>query len=848
MKKLTIGILAHVDAGKTTLSEAILYTAGELRKLGRVDQRSSFLDTHVIERERGITVFSKPAVFTMDDLQVTLLDTPGHVDFSGEMERALSVLDYAVLLISATDGVQAHTETLWRLLERYHVPTFIFITKMDLPAVTREKLLSELKERFGGSCIDFAGEGKDEEIAVLSEEVLERYFETGTLKKEEIQLLLLERKLFPCFFGSGLKTDGVAELLQAIADYTVAPVYGEDFAARVYKITRDAAGQRLTHLKITGGALRVRTALSYTAQDGTVLTEKITQIRRYSGEKFEAMEEVRAGDVCAVTGLTQSYPGEGLGADKGGNAPVMEPVMSYRLRLPEGVDVRAALPKLKELQEEDPLLHIAWDEHLQEIQLRLMGEVQLEVLRRIILERFDWEVIIDGGRIRYLETIAEPVEGAGHYEPLRHYAEVHLLLEPLPRGSGLVFASAVPLDVLDLNWQRLIMTHLAEKTHRGVLTGAPITDMAITLTAGQAHLKHTEGGDFREATYRAVRQGLRKAKSILLEPFYAFRLTVPMGEIGRAINDLRLRNCTFESPEEAGEDFLALTGRGPVAALRDYAAELAAYSHGRGRFSCTVDGYEPCAEQEKKIAELGYDADRDVENTADSVFCSHGAGHTVPWNEAEQYMHLSTGIRLGGEIIEQSAPKRRNAPGVDEKELEAIMEREFGPISRRQYRSAHEVLAEEREVQRRIKKNYLIIDGYNLLFASEKAESIEKEELHALREALIRRVVNVQGFTGGEVILVFDAYLVKGNPGSTETHGGVHVVYTKEGETCDAYIEKLLAEIGRNEVVRVATSDALIQLATVRQGVRRISSRELLEEFTEAEKQIGETIEKNNAK
>ena len=850
MKQIVLGVLAHVDAGKTTLSEAMLYTAGTLRTMGRVDRRDTFLDTHKIERERGITVFSHAARFSVDGTEVTLLDTPGHADFSGETERAVSVLDCAVLLISATDGVQAHTETLWRLLAHYRVPTFIFVTKCDLATAQRERIFRELKTRFGDGVVSFSDADRDEQIALLSESALERYLATGKLADGETKSLIAARRLFPCFFGSGLKNEGVAELLHALAAWTPTRDHGTDFAAKVYKITRDAGGRRLTHMKITGGKLRVRSPLRYRLPDGTETEEKVTQICRYSGEKFDTPEEVTAGEVCAVAGLSATYPGQGLGADADAGLPLLEPVMSYRLRLPEGVDARVAYPKLKELQEEDPQLHLSWDERTREIRVRLMGEVQTEVLHRLIRDRFDMEVTVDGGRIRYRETIAKPVEGAGHYEPLRHYAEVHLLLEPLPRGSGLVFSSNVPTDVLDENWQRLILTHLHEKQHCGVLTGAPVTDMAITLTAGRAHLKHTEGGDFREATYRAVRQGLRKAESILLEPFYAFRIEVPAEEIGRVIGDLRRRACTFEAPEEIGEGYLSVSGRGAVRQLNTYAAALSAGTHGRGRLFCTADGYEPCADAEAVVEEIGYDADRDTENPADSVFCSHGAGHTVPWNEADGYMHVESGIRTEGEQAEREGPPRpRDTRSIDEKEIEAIMEREFGPISRRQYRPTHEVIAEENTAfRRRIRKNWLIVDGYNLLFAGEKEEKLSGDDLALARRKLVHRLRNYQAFTGTEVILVFDAYLVRGNHGSKEEYGGFRIVYTREGETCDAYIEKLLAEMGQNDMVRVATSDALIQLAAVRCGVQRLSSRELMEELAQTEEKITKTIEENNRK
>lgn len=850
-KKLVVGILAHVDAGKTTLSEALLYLTGETRRLGRVDHRDTYLDTHTIERERGITVFSKQAEFRTDKMQVTLLDTPGHVDFSAEMERTLSVLDYAILVISAVDGVQAHTETLWRLLRRYGVPTFLFVTKMDLAVRSRESLVQELKARLDSGCVDFAGDAREEELAVLDEALFEKYFESGSVERNDITALIRERKAFPCFFGSGLKLTGVEEFLHALESYTEMPTYGAAFGAKVFKIARDQQGARLTYMKLTGGKLRVRTALKYRPLRGDELEEKVPQLRRYSGAKFETADEAASGDVVAVPGLTATYPGQAFGAETAAELPLLEPVMTYRLRLPEGADVRAELPKLQQLQEEDPQLHIVWDERLREIQLRLMGEVQIEVLRRLIRDRFDLNVTIDTGRIRYLETIAGPVEGVGHYEPLRHYAEVHLLLEPLPAGSGLVFASACREDVLDLNWQRLILTHLEEKLHLGVLTGSPITDMAVTITAGRAHLKHTEGGDFREATYRAVRQGLMKAESVLLEPYYDFRLEVPMSDIGRAISDIKLRFGSFEGPDEAGEGFLAIYGRAPVASMRDYAQEVAAYTRGRGRLNCVLGGYDVCHNPDEVRSAIAYDAEADLENTPDSVFCAHGAGHTVKWNKVEEYMHLESGVRFeSGVPVESQAPQiRTNNLSVDDKELEKIMEREFGPINRRQYRSAREIMAEEKHAESyRIKKSYLIVDGYNLIYAWDELETLAREDLSAARHRLIRKLENYRAYTKCELILVFDGYLVKGSLGSTEEHNGVHVVYTKEGETGDLYIEKLTNKIGKNESVRVATSDSLIQLAAIRDGVQRISSRELITEIEDVEKQIREDMKTLNGK
>lgn len=849
MKRISVGILAHVDAGKTTLSEALLYQSGQIRRMGRVDHRDCYLDTHTIERERGITIFSKQAVLTLDGTQVTLLDTPGHVDFSAEMERTLSVLDYAILVISASDGVQAHTETLWRLLQRYAVPTFVFVTKMDLPDVDRAALMRELKKRLGECCVDMEAEGREEEIAVLDDLLLERWLEGKRLTETQIAHLLRQRMLCPCYFGSGLRSDGVSEFLRDLERYTLPPEPTEEFGAQVFKIARDPQGARLTYLKVTGGMLRVRAALRYRDAEGESVEEKVTQIRRYSGARFETVEVMHPGDICAVTGLSATYPGQALGAAPSAELPALEPVMSYRLRLPEGADVRVELPKLQQLQEEDPQLHILWDERLREIQLRLMGEVQIEVLQRLIADRFGLQVTIDTGRVRYLETIADTVEGVGHYEPLRHYAEVHLLMEPLPRGSGLVFSSACREDVLDLNWQRLILTHLEEKPHLGVLTGSPITDMRITVVAGRAHLKHTEGGDFRQSTYRAVRHGLMRAESVLLEPYYRFRLEVPMEEIGRAISDIRLRSGTFDAPQEDG-GCMVLTGRAPVAAMRDYAGEVAAYTRGRGRLHCTVEGYDLCHNAEEVIAQIAYDPERDTDNPADSVFCAHGAGMTVKWDQVEEYMHLESCWKPtapDGEMEMTPRVVHRNLD-IDDKELEAIMLREFGPISRRQYSSAREISAPAAAQSYRRRRQYLIVDGYNLIFAWEELAKLAREDLSAARHRLIEILSNYRGYTGCELVLVFDGYLVRGNPGSTEEYHGIHVVFTKEGESGDLYIERLTNEIGKNDAVRVATSDGMIQLAALRDGVQRISSRELIEEIAQVQGKIAQEIETLNRK
>ena len=644
MKKLTIGIMAHVDSGKTTLSEALLYETGTIRKLGRVDHRDAYLDHYALERERGITIFSKQARLKTPSMEITLLDTPGHADFSAEMERVLHVLDYAILVISGTDGVQAHTETVWHLLQRYRVPTFLFVNKMDLAGADRGQVLASLRRNLSEACVDMTPrEELPEELAMCDEAVLDRYMDTGAVSDADITALVRERKLFPCWFGSALKLEGVAEFLDALERFTAEPERGREFAASVYKIARDAQGNRLTYLKLTGGSLKVRSAVSYTARNGDALEEKVNQIRLYSGEKFETAETVSAGDVCAVLGLTDTWPGQGLGAQPDAAAPLLEPVLSYRIGLPAGTDARVMLPKLQQLEEEDPMLRIVWNERLQEIQAELMGRVQIEVLKSLIRDRFDVDVTVDSGHICYRETIAAPVEGVGHFEPLRHYAEVHLLLEPLPAGSGLVFGTACSEETLDRNWQRLILTHLEERQHPGVLTGSPVTDMKITLIAGRAHLKHTEGGDFRQATYRAVRQGLMEAESVLLEPVYSFRLEVPADQMGRAINDIRAMSGTFQTPDDYGET-VTITGTAPVACMGDYQAEVAAYTRGRGRLSCALSGYAPCHDADKVIAELGYDPDSDTDNPTGSIFCAHGAGFYVPWDQVRAYMHIDSGL------------------------------------------------------------------------------------------------------------------------------------------------------------------------------------------------------------
>ena len=716
MKKLVVGILAHVDAGKTTLSEGMLYTAGKIKKLGRVDHRNTYLDNHELERARGITIFSKQAILTWEDMEVTLLDTPGHADFSGEMERALQVLDYAILVISGTDGVQAHTETLWGLLKRYNIPTFVFVTKMDVANMSTDELMADLQSHLSEGCMTLDARN-DEAMAMLDENVLEAYMETGAITDRDIASLVQKRALFPCFFGSGLKLEGIDILLRALEAYTIAPAYPDIFACTVYKIARDAQGNRLTYIKITGGTLNVRAPIRYVPLRGSeAMEEKISQIRLYSGQKYDTADSVPAGGVCAVLGLSKSYPGQGLGAQENAGAPFLEPALGYRIELPKGCDARTMLPKLRQLEEEDPLLRILWQPALGEIQVQLMGAVQIEVLKSLIRDRFDTDVQIGQGRILYRETIRNTVEGVGHYEPLKHYAEVHLLLEPGEPGSGIQLDTVCSEDTLALNWQRLILTHLEEKQHIGVLTGAPLTDIKITLIAGRAHLKHTEGGDFRQATYRAVRQGLMQAENVLLEPYYEFRLEVPAEHIGRAISDVHTMGGEHGSPESAG-DRMILTGTAPVSAMADYMTEVMAYTRGRGRFSCHTAGYRPCRNAESVIAEAAYDPEADTENTPDSVFCAHGAGFNVKWNDVPEYMHLESGIKKDTPDEEYVPKIRTRNLDIDEKELEAIMLREFGPIRRAVYSAPKVNSAVGIELTAKKKKEHLIVDGYNVIFA-----------------------------------------------------------------------------------------------------------------------------------
>ena len=854
MDKLVIGILAHVDAGKTTLSEGLLYTCGRLKKLGRVDHKDAFLDTDPMERERGITIFSKQAILPLEGAELTLLDTPGHADFSAEMERTLQVLDCAILVISGTDGVQGHTHTLWKLLERYGVPTFLFINKMDLAGADRDALLTELKSKLDEGCVDFAAPAEQiqEQAAVCDEDALERYLEDGALDDGALTALIAKRKLFPCWFGSALKLEGVAEFLQGLEHYAPRPRYGPDFAARVFKISRDSQGARLTWMKITGGSLKVKALLS-----GPGWEEKADQLRIYSGAKFQAVDEAAAGTVCAVTGLSATAAGEGLGAEAEALPPALEPVLTYQVVLPAGQDPHTALQKLRQLEEEDPQLHLVWNERLGELHVQLMGEVQLEILQRLIAERFGMEVSFGQGGIVYRETIAGAVEGVGHYEPLRHYAEVHLLMEPLPRGSGLVLTSACPQDMLDINWQRLVLTHLAERSHPGVLTGSPITDMKITLVAGRAHLKHTEGGDFRQATYRAVRQGLMEAESILLEPWYNFRLEVPAEQVGRALSDLQRMHGRVEPPETAG-DMAVLTGSAPVEQLRDYGREVAAYTRGRGRLSCTSGGYAPCHNQDEVVAAMGYDPERDVENPPGSVFCAHGAGYNVKWDEVKAHAHVDSGLRLGEEPPEEEAAPPRPRPQSyagsleQDKELQAIFERTYGKVERNAFRpqprpartslddKKYSIKAQDRGPE------YLLVDGYNIVFAWDELKEVARENLDAARQMLMDILSNYQGFKKNVVILVFDAYKVPRNVQDVTRYHNIYVVYTKEAETADAYIERATYEIGRHHRVRVATSDGAEQLIILGHGALRLSASTFRAEVEQVTGQIAAILKANN--
>lgn len=848
LKKLVVGILAHVDAGKTTLSEALLYSTGKLKKLGRVDNKNTFLDNNELEREHGITIFSKQAILKTENAEITLLDTPGHVDFSSETERTMQVMDYAILVISARDGVQVHTETLWKLLSRYNVPTFIFVNKMDLDDTDKNSIMGNLCRELSNGCVDFSEKNENfyESVALCDEMSMEKYMEHGTLSTEEISMLIKERKVFPCFFGSALKLSGVSEFIEEIEKFTVELNKKDEFGARIFKISRDTQGNRMTFMKITGGNLKVRSTVSYKSKENDdIIFEKANILRIYSGAKFDVVEEAPQGSVVAVLGLSKTYPGQGLGFEKTEFEPILEPVLTYRIKLPKEISAAQVLPKLKQLEDEDPQLHIVWNEQLGEIYACLMGEVQEEIIKSMAFDRLGVKIELDEGKIIYRETIVEPVEGVGHFEPLRHYAEVHLIIEPSEPGSGLSFETHCSEDNLDRNWQRLILTHLEEKTHLGVLTGSPITDVKITLVAGRAHVKHTEGGDFRQATYRAVRQGLMKAKSILLEPYYSFRLEVPSEQIGRAINDIREMKGNFSSTEAKG-DMTEILGRAPVSTMRSYLKEVLSYTHGKGKLVCFSDGYSPCHNTEEVISDVGYEPEADVMNSPDSVFCSHGAGVNVKWNEVEKHMHISSGVDFtfekGIPLIPNVKVFKRNL-SIDEKELEAIMEREFGPIRRKQYTEAVMDVPKEYKIESAKKKDYLIVDGYNIIFGWDGLKKLADENLDAARHMLMDVLSNYCGYTKCELVLVFDGYKVKGNLGEKFDYHGIHIVYTKENETCDMYIEKLIREIGKNYNVKVATSDNLIQVAAVMNGVLRMSANELKKEIDFVDSQIRNAIE-----
>lgn len=888
MKKLVIGILAHVDAGKTTLSEELLYLCGEIRKIGRVDHGDAFLDTYELEKERGITIFSKQALLKTENMEVTLLDTPGHVDFSAEMERTLQVLDYAILVINGMDGVQSHTMTLWRLLERYQIPTFLFVNKMDQQGTDHDALLNDLKQHLHENCVDF-GRTQDtdygmyeltpeqlENIAVCEEDILETYLETGIVEDRDIARLIVQRKIFPCYFGSALKEKGVKDFWNGVQKYTAEPKRPTEFGAKVFKIARDEQGNRLTYMKITGGSLKVKTLLSSNSNgqslpgrkaEEAAWEEKADQIRLYSGAKYELTSEAEAGTVCAVTGLTRTYPGEGLGIEQESELPILEPVLNYQIILPDDCDPHQMLQKLRQLEEEEPQLHILWDSQFSEIHAQLMGEVQIEILKKLIWDRFHVAVEFGAGSIVYKETVAEPVEGVGHFEPLRHYAEVHLLIEPGEPGSGCQFFTACSEDVLARNWQRLILTHLEEKEHIGVLTGSPLTDVQITILTGRAHAKHTEGGDFRQATYRAVRQGLRKARNILLEPYYEFRLEVPAEMIGRAMADVQKMQGTFEAPEVEGETAI-LKGTAAVAQMRDYQKEVVSYTHGTGKLFCSLKGYAPCKNQDEVVQNIGYDPEADLENPTGSVFCAHGAGFVVPWDQVEDYMHLQSGVdmdeldseswyedvesaqnpgtavdnaNISGNISGKNGKFSYSGSYEEEEELQAIFERTFGPMKRDrtafQKKTVHSSTPATRyRAGKPRQEEYLLVDGYNIIFSWEELNELAKENIHAACDKLMDILSNYQGYRKCTLILVFDAYKVEGHVEEIITYHNIYVVYTKEAETADQYIEKTVHRIGRQYQVTVATSDGLEQVIIMGQGAHRISAQGLKKEIEDTEK------------
>lgn len=868
MKKLVIGILAHVDAGKTTLAESLLYLTGSIRKFGRVDHKNAFLDNYDLERSRGITIFSKQAVISYKNLEITLLDTPGHVDFSAEMERTLQVLDYAILVISGSDGIQGHTETLWKLLCQYKIPTFLFINKMDLKVRDIQSLMDEFKEKLDEGCVDFS-KGQDinilmENLALCHENLLNQYIENGSINRNSIVEAIFERKVFPCYFGSALKIDGVEELLDGLNQYTKSNKYPTDFAAKVYKISRDEQGNRLTHIKITGGILKVKMELTNKKESRIVSDldhkktweEKVDQIRIYSGSKYYTVDQLEAGTVCAVTGLSNTFPGEGLGMEEDLNIPILKPVLTYQLILPPECNAFSVLSQLRQLEEEDPMLHIVWHEKLQEIHIQLMGEVQTEILKTLIKERFNLDVEFGPGNILYKETIEEAVVGVGHFEPLRHYAEVHLLLEPGEPGSGLIFDSKCSEDDLEGSWQRLILTHLKEKEHLGILTGSPITDIKITLIAGRAHLKHTEGGDFRQATYRAIRQGLKKAKSILLEPYYSFKLELPTENVGRAMTDIQRMKGSFDPPQING-DMALLIGNAPVATMSGYQVEVNAYTRGRGNLFCTPAGYQPCHNFEEVISKIDYDSEQDFDNPTGSVFCSHGESFLVKWDQVEEYMHIESAIwnqYLKDKAEDKAAEEDKNTEPIknkslsknkdfwqEDKELEEIFTRTYGPIKQSPVYTQSRLGYENKKAQTKkayIKteankklKEYLLVDGYNIIFSWDELKELATENMDAARYRLMDILCNYQGFKKCTVILVFDAYKVKGGLGEVQKYKNINVVYTKEAETADQYIEKVTYEIAKDNHVVVATSDALEQLIILGRGAVRLSANDLKEEI-----------------
>lgn len=860
--KLVVGILAHVDAGKTTLSESILYATGSIRKLGRVDHKDAFLDTGALERARGITIFSKQAEFPLGDKQVTLLDTPGHVDFSAEMERTLQVLDYAILVINGADGVQSHALTLWKLLKYYHIPVFLFINKMDQEGTDRHELMQNLQQRLDGRCVDFSGTDPEawlDSLAMCEESLMDEFLECSVLEEASIGRAIARRHVFPCYFGSALRVTGVVELLEGIRRYGIYPEYPEEFAAKIYKITRDENGSRLTHLKVTGGSLLVKMALTNQKEENPlppeqVWQEKINQIRIYSGCQFQAVNLVRAGTVCAVTGLGQTRSGEGLGAEPTSEMPILEPVLHYQIELPQGCDAVTMLGKLRQLEEEEPHLHVVWDEATGKIRAQLMGEVEIEVLKSLILERFDTEVSFGTGSIVYKETIASAVIGMGHFEPLRHYAEVQLLMEPGEPGSGLQFASRCSEEMLAQNWQRLVLTHLEEKQHRGVLTGSEITDMHITLIGGRAHQKHTEGGDFRQATYRALRHGLKKTSCVLLEPVYEFRIELPTEYVGRALSDIQKMHGSFEPPMVAGSETI-ITGFAPVACMRDYQLEVISYSKGHGRLFCSLKGYEPCHNEEEVIGELQYDSEADLDNPTGSVFCTHGAGFVVGWQDVEQYIHIDCGIQLKAPAV--TAPTSAVIPPVrsaqtslgcyqDEAELEAIFARTYGTVKREKSRfkrtiSASSVTAETymgKSTPKKSPEQYLLVDGYNIVFAWEDLRALAEVNMDGARTKLMDLLCNYQGYKNMKLILVFDAYRVAGGQGSVNQYHNIHVIYTKEAETADQYIEKVVHQIGHSYDVTVATSDRLEQMIIWGSGAKRLSAQGLREEMEQTSAEI----------